>query len=238
MQVGSDEGQDGIEQGGLDKNADCDEARPRRSEHTSVFGDQSAFALGAGAGGPRCRIEDELRDQRQCCGRKDAAENEEHVAPAEHVAEDAARDLSEQEPGNLAGEIAAEHGLPLLVGDDVADIGHGERDDAAGGQSANEPIGHEFGERECKAAQDGGRGGDKAQACDRIILSEPVADLAAKELDRAVRQPICSHHDRGGANGHGEVGRNLRQDRVRDPHHGLAGESREREQKDRTGRDR
>ena len=44
------------------------------------------------------------------------------------------------------------------------------------------------------------------------------------ELHRAVRQRVGGDHDRGRADAHVHVGRNLRQERIRDPHHRLAGE--------------
>ena len=52
-----------------------------------------------------------------------AGEDEEHVAPAELVAEHAAGGLAEQLPEDLAGQEAAEHLLAALVGHDVADKG-------------------------------------------------------------------------------------------------------------------
>ena len=47
---------------------------------------------------------------------------------------DAAGGLAEQLAEDLPGEVAAEHLLAALVGNDVADEGHGERNDPAGGE--------------------------------------------------------------------------------------------------------
>ncbi len=100
------------------------------------------------------RIEGEFGDQRQRGRGEYAAQDEEHVAPAEPVAEHAARDLAEQLAGNLAGEEAAEHLLAVFVRNDVADIGHRDRDDAAGGEAAEQPVGDELRQRMRKPAQE------------------------------------------------------------------------------------
>ena len=68
---------------------------------------------------------------------------------------------------------------------------------------------------------------------DGAVFAEPVADRADEELHRAVGERIGGDDDRGGADGGAEVGRDLRQQRVGDAHHGLAGEARDREQDDR-----
>ena len=72
-----------------------------------------------------------------------AGENEEHVAPAEIIAEHAAGGLAEQLAEDLPGQEAAEHLLAALIGDDVADEGERERNDPAGGEPAAEPRGHQ-----------------------------------------------------------------------------------------------
>ena len=58
--------------------------------------------------------------------------DEEHVAPAEQIAEHATAGLAEQLSQDLSGKIGTDHLLPALVRDDVADIGKRQRDDPAG----------------------------------------------------------------------------------------------------------
>ena len=65
------------------------------------------------------------------------------------------------------------------------------------------------------------RGGEGHAA----VFAEAVADRADHQLDRAVGQQIDRHHDRGRADRNAEIGRDLRQQQIRDPHHGLGGES-------------
>ena len=48
---------------------------------------------------------------------------------------------------------------------------------------------------------------------------------------------IGGDHDRGLAHGGAEIGRDLRQQRIGHPHHGLARKAGDREQDDRAGRD-
>ena len=68
------------------------------------------------------------------------------------------------------------------------------------------------------------------------IFAEPVADRADDELDRAVGDRIGGDHHGGGADGGVQVGRDLRQEQIHDPHLRLAGKARDREQHDRAGR--
>ena len=51
-----------------------------------------------------------------------------------------------------------------------------------------------------------------------------------------MRERVGRHHDRGGADRRADVCRDLRQQRVGRAHHRLAGEAREREQRDGAGR--
>ena len=80
-------------------------------------------------------------------------------------------------------------------------------------------------------------GGERAHDGDGAVFAEAVADRADDELDRAVGDRIGGDHDRGGADGGAEVGGDLRQQRIGDPHLRLAGKARDREQDDRAGRD-
>ena len=67
---------------------------------------------------------------------------------------------------------------------------------------------------------------------DAAVFAEAVADRADHQLDRAVGQQIDGHDDRGRAHRDAEIGGDLRQQRIRDPHHRLGGEGGDRQQRD------
>ena len=145
--------------------------------------------------------------------------------------------LSEQLAGDLPGQIAAEHLLAPLVGHDVADEGHAERNDPAGGERRADARERERGERLREPAGEHGQTAQSAQATAiETKFAEAVADRADDQLHRAVRDRVGRDDDRGGADGHADIGGDLRQQRIRHAHHRLAGKARKREQHDRAGR--
>ncbi len=156
-------------------------------------------------------------DQRDCGEREQAGQHEEHIAPAEPVAEHAARRLSEQLSEHLTGQEAAQHALAVLVGDDVAEKGHPERDDPAGGKADQEPRNDELRQALRQAAQGNQDRRGRRRRGDAEIFTKPVADRPDDELHRAVRQRIGPDRDRGGADADVEIGGDLRQQRVRSP---------------------
>ena len=79
---------------------------------------------------------------------------------------------------------------------------------------------------------DGRDGGGERDA---QVFAEAVADRADHQLHRAVRQQVDGHHDRGRAHRHVEIGGDLRQQQIGDPHHGLRGEGDNRQQDDGAG---
>ena len=64
------------------------------------------------------------------------------------------------------------------------------------------------------------------------VFAEAVADRPDDELHRAVRQRIGRDTIEAAPTRDAEVGRDLRQQRIGDPHHRLAGEAGERQQRD------
>ena len=147
----------------------------------------------------------------------------------------AAGGLAEQLPKDLPGQEATDHLLAALVGDHVADEGERERNDPAGGQPAGQPRRHQHRQRGRQSAGHHHRGRSSGGDGNAQIFADAVADRADHQLHRAVRQQIGGDHDRGRADADIEVGGDLRQQRIGDPHHGLGGEGGERQQRDGAG---
>ena len=145
-----------------------------------------------------------------------AGQHEEHVAPAETVAEDAAGGLAEQLAEDLPGRKRPSTVLAPLIGHDVADKGHAERDDPAGGEAAGEAARATSCGSDCaSAAEQHQHAATAAQAIATAgIFAEAVADRADHELHRAVGHSIGGDDDRGGADADAEVGGDLRQQRI------------------------
>ena len=247
-QVGADIGEGAPHDRALDEGGENDDAREWIAQHDGVVGDealpppQPSPACGGGQGGGRMaglarqRIGDELEHQARRGQCENAGEHEEHIAPAHQVAEHAAGGLAGELAENLAGQVAAEHGLAVLIGRDVADIGHGDRNHPAGSRAGREPRQHELRQRTGQAAARHQHGADGAHQGDGAVFAEAVADRADDQLDRAVGESIGRHHHGGGADGGVEVGGDLGQQRIGHPHLRLRGEARDREQHDRARR--
>src|SRR5215813_5324825 len=237
MQIGADIGEGAPSDARLDEHRENDEARPRIGEHGDIVGNETARGLLAMAGRARARVGQQL--EHEPCGRQreQSREHEKDAAPAEQLAEHAARRLAEQLAENLPREIAREHRLAALVGRHVADIGHGERNDPAGSRARREARGRERGERLHRAAERHQDRGERAHHRDGAIFAETVADRADDELDRAVADGVGGDHDRGFAHRGAEIGGDLRQQRVGHPHHRLARKACDREQDDGARRD-
>ena len=105
---------------------------------TRLLSIKPRVAADACAGGAGQRIGQQFANQAERGNRQKAGEHEEHASPAEEIAEDTARGLTEQLSGDLAGEIARQHLLPPLVGHDVADKGHPHRHEPGREHSATQ----------------------------------------------------------------------------------------------------
>src|SRR5262244_1287728 len=237
MQVGADIGEGAPSDACLDEHGENDEARPRVGEHGGVIGDETARGLFAVASGAGARIGQKLEHEAQGRQREHAREHEEDAAPSQQLAQHAARRLAEELAENLPREIAGEHRLAALVGRHVADIGHGERNDPAGGGARREARARERGERLHRAAERHQNRGERAHHRDRAVFAEAVADRPDDELDRAVADGVGGHHDRSLAHRGAEIGGDLRQQRIGHPHHRLARKACDREQDDGARRD-
>ncbi len=141
--------------------------------------------------------------------REHSGQHEEDVAPAEQVAQHAARGLAEQLAHDLSAEIAREHRLALLVRRHVADIGHGDRNDPAGGRPRGKASERERRKRMDGAAQRNQHACERAHGGDRAILAEAVADRPDDELNRAVAHRVGGDNDRGFADRGAEISRDL-----------------------------
>ena len=216
-QVGADIGEGAPHDRALDEGGENDDAREWIAQHDGVVGDEAARGLVRMARLARQRIGDELEHQARRGQREDAGEHEEHIAPAQQIAEHAAGGLAGELAEDLAGQVAAEHGLAMLIGRDVADIGHGDRDHPAGRGAGGEPRQHQLRQRTGQAAARHQHGADGAHQGDGAVFAEAVADRADDQLDRAMGEGIGRHHHGGGAHGGVEVGGDLRQQRIGRP---------------------
>ena len=107
----------------------------------------------------------------------------------------------------------------MLIGDDVAEECHAERDDPAGGEADQQPCDNKLLQTVREAAQrdqdrrGGGRSGDAG------IFAEPVADRSDDQLNRAVGQRIGPHRGRRRGDRHAEIRGDLRQQGIGDANH-------------------
>jgi hypothetical protein len=230
MQIRADIGEGAPGDARLDEHREDDEPCPRIREEGAVTGPESRRGFGRVADRTGARVDDKLEDEPSSREREHGREHEEHVAPAEQVAEHAAGRLAEELAGNLSREIAPQDRLATLVGRHVSDIGHRERNDPSGRRTRSEARNGEGRQRLHRAAQRHQDRGERAHHRDRAILAEPVSDRSDDELDRAVAHGIGSDDDRGRSHRGPEIGGDLRQERVGDPHHRLAREPRARQQ--------
>ncbi len=232
MKVGADIGEAAEHEEAFDEGHGDHGARPGRAQHGEIVDDESARAGGGGVTGARDRIAQKFDHQRDGGERKKRGEEKEHAPPAEQIAEHAAGGLAEQLAEDLARQKGAEHLLPPLVGNDVAEEGESERDDPAGREPAGEPRRDQHRQGGRKPAEQHQHRGGGAGRDDAGIFAEAVADRADDKLHRAVRQRIGGDHDRGRADAYAHVGRDLRQERIGDPHHRLAGKRCDRQERD------
>ncbi len=183
----------------------------------------------------RDRVAQQFVEQADGGDRQQAGQNEEHVAPAEIVAEHAARRLAEHLAENLPRQECAEHLLAPFVRNDVADEGHGEGNDPASGKPAGEAGRDQGRQVRRQSAGDHHQCGEGGGDADAEIFAEAVADRADDELHRTVRQQVKVTITRGRADGGLQIVGDLRQQRVGRAHHRLGGESRAGEQDDSAG---
>ena len=175
---------------------------------------------------------DQERDGRN---RKQRGEHKEDAAPSKEIAEDSACGLTEQLTKNLAGEKRAEHLLTAIIRDYIAEECHGERNNPSGRQSAGETCHNQHWKRICQTAERHKHRRHRGRGNNTRVLAEAVTDWPNDELHRPVCQSVDGDHNRGGPDADPEIGGYLRQQRVRDTHHRLAGERGQCQQRDGAG---
>ncbi len=176
------------------------------------------------------RIAAELAGERDGGAREYEGERDEHRAPAEMVADNAAENLPRDHAAHLAGQKSRQHRLPPCIGHHVADIGHAERHDDGGARRRDEAGERELRHRLRDGAQQHQQAGHRAGRRHRLAFAEPVAEHAGEDLRAAVGDGVSRDDRGGGAQARGEILRHLRQQRVGDAQRGAAGKGRERHQ--------
>ena len=135
-------------------------------------------------GCPGARVGDEFGDQARAGQGEHGGEDEKHVAPPDEIAEHAAGHLSEQLAQDIARGVARQDRLALVVGGDVADIGHRDRNDPAGRRAGREPRQRKLRQRGRRAADRHQHRGDDGGDGDGAVFAEAVGDRPGDELDR------------------------------------------------------
>src|SRR6266508_5301504 len=232
MQVGADISERAPSDARLDEHGENDEPRPGIGEDRNIIGDETPRRFARAMGCAGTRVGHKLEDEPRSCQREHSREHEEHLAPAQQIAEHPARGLAEQLAGNLPRKIARQDRLAALVGRHVSDIGHGERNDPASRSARSKARKGERRKRLRDAAQRDQERSERAHRRNRAIFAKPISHRTDDELNRAVAHRVGRDHDRGFAHRGSEVGGDLRQERVRHPHHRLARKARARQQDD------
>src|SRR5258707_10187291 len=212
-QIGAEIDEAAEEEESLDEGGGDDDANAAYLQQREVARDQRAAVVAAMLHDARGAY---FEGQQGGDDEIDRAEDDEDAAPADRVAEEAAKDLAEDDAEDLAGEEAREHGLAVLVGDHIAEIGHGERDDGACGGAAEQPQHAE----PCEAVGEGtGRHrqpGQERRDCDHRVFAEAVAERADEDLAKSIRHGEGGSDHRGAAGGGAELAGDLRQQGVGD----------------------
>jgi hypothetical protein len=195
VQVGADIGKAAEHEKAFDEGHGDDGPRPGRAQHGEIVDDEAARTGGSDVTGARDRIAQKF--DHECNGgeRKQRGEEKEHAPPAEQVAEHTAGGLPEKLAEDLARQKGAEHLLPPLIGNDVAEERKRERNDPAGGEPAGEARRDQHRQRVRKPAEQHQHRGGGAGRDDAGIFAEAVADGADDKLHRAVRERVGGDHD-------------------------------------------
>ena len=188
MQRQADIGEGAEEQEALGEHGEQHGARPGAADQAQIGHGELRRPGREPQDRRRQRAGAQLAPEQQPGDQEHAGQDQEHGAPAEMIADDAADDLAADQAHDLAGDEPGERRLALLVGDMVADEGHGERDDRRGGDAADQAQGGEHGERMGEGRRTGGPGGEQAGECDHPVLAVPVADRTPEQLADAVGQ--------------------------------------------------
>ena len=124
------------------------------------------------------------------------AEHHQGGAPADQLAEQAARSLAEHDAQDLPGDVARQHGLAPLVGDDVADPGDGHGDDGGGAGTGQEARHHERAERRHARGDHAGDAGPQRAEHDHQDLAARIPQRPHRHLEHAVGERERRHHHR------------------------------------------
>src|SRR6185312_16421447 len=109
VQVGRDVGEGAEEDRALAEYRDDDEAAPGVGQQAAVVADETGLALGGAAHRLGPGIAAKLAREREARDREHHREYQEHRAPAEMIADDAAGDLAGDHAGHLSREEPRQH---------------------------------------------------------------------------------------------------------------------------------
>ncbi len=229
-EVGAEIDEGAEEEECLDEGGEDDDPHPRDAQQCEIAGDQRAAVAHALLGDAwRSDLDGEERGDDEI----ERAEHDEDAAPADGVAKEAAEDLAEDDAEDLPGEETCERRLALLVSNDVAEIGDGERDDGAGGGAAQEAQRAEHREAAGEGTGTSGQAGEQRRHRDHRIFAEAITERPDEDLAQPVGDGEIGRDHRGAAGGRRELAGDLRQQRIGDPQRCRRGEGGGAQQDDR-----
>ena len=173
-----------------------------------------------------------LAEQQQAGGDVHDAQHHQGGAPADQLAQQPARRLAEDDAQDLPRDIAREHRLAPLVGDDVADPGDRHGNDGGGSGPGQEAHHHQRPERRHAGRDHGGNAGPEGAQHDHVEPAARVAERPDHHLEYAVRQRKSRHRQGRRADRDAELAGDLRQQRIAHAQVRGAGERGQRQQGD------
>ncbi len=136
--------------------------------------------------------------QQQCRhGQRDDAKDDEDVAPAEVLAEDAAERAADDLADHQRAHESRQRNLSILIGERVADVAERHRYHSSCGNAGEEAQRCKDWNVRNKRAGERAEGEDREAAGHDANLADAVADRAVEQLEEAVRQSVGRDHDRG-----------------------------------------
>ena len=155
-----------------------------------------------------------LAEQQQAGNHMHDAQHHQSGAPADQLAQQPARGLSEDDAQDLPGDIAREHRLTSLVGHDVADPGDRHGNDGGGSGTSQEARHHQRPERRHAGGDHAGNAGPDGAQHDHVEPSARVAERPDHHLEYAVSQREGRHRQRRRTDRDAKLAGDLRQQRI------------------------
>ena len=147
-------------------------------------------------------------------------EGDEDRTIAEVIGAEAAQHLPHRDAEHLADEEPRKHGLAPLVRHRVADPGHRQRNERAGGRARQHPRDHQRTERRSERAQERRDRAAEGRQRDDPVLAIAIADRPVRELQQAVGDGECGDGLPCRADADAEFGGEVRKHRIADSQRG------------------